>query len=156
MGNKEVLICKEQIVFICWGVGGSLSVTHWSLCSYVVASRFYWNLTAAETLEVYFKHTQSGWFKNRFEVWNDRWNISQFQNIQCFKILCIYIFYSICCTFPDHNMQESSYLRAKEKWAEALGEKFLGLSWGLDPKRRDNISCKHITTQYSMVHSEVY
>lgn len=26
-----------------------------------------------------------------------------------------------------------SYLRAKEKWAEALGEKFLGLSCGLFP-----------------------
>lgn len=29
------------------------------------------------------------------------------------------------------------YLRAKEKWAEALGEKFLGLSWGLVPARRN-------------------
>lgn len=27
----------------------------------------------------------------------------------------------------------SPYLRAKEKWAEALGEKFLGLSCGLFP-----------------------
>lgn len=29
----------------------------------------------------------------------------------------------------------SGYLRANEKWAEALGEKFLGLSCGLVPTR---------------------
>jgi len=30
-------------------------------------------------------------------------------------------------------LRTTSYLRAKEKWAEALGEKFLGLSCGLFP-----------------------
>ena len=49
VGNKELLICKEQIVFVCGGVGSSLSVTHGSIWSRVVASRLYWSLTAAET-----------------------------------------------------------------------------------------------------------
>lgn len=31
----------------------------------------------------------------------------------------------------------ANYLRAKEKWAEALGEKFLGLSCGLVPAKED-------------------
>ena len=89
VGNKELLICKEQIV--CGGMGSSSSVPHWSVWSCVVASTLYWSWTTAETLEVYFKHRESGWFKNRSEVWNDGWDKSKFQNIQCFTI-CIHLF----------------------------------------------------------------
>lgn len=43
--------------------------------------------------------------------------------------------YLLICLRREKN-NWSGYLRANEKWAEALGEKFLGLSCGLVPTRR--------------------
>lgn len=43
------------------------------------------------------------------------------------------LYWLICSVANQVNIHGYVYLRAKEKWAEALGEKFLGLSCGLVP-----------------------
>lgn len=43
------------------------------------------------------------------------------------------LYWLICSVANQVNIHGYAYLRAKEKWAEALGEKFLGLSCGLVP-----------------------
>lgn len=43
------------------------------------------------------------------------------------------LYWPICSAVNQENIRAYAYLRAKEKWAEALGEKFLGLSCGLVP-----------------------
>lgn len=73
---------------------------------------------------------------NKYAVFE---NMNRHENSKVMSVWADAVYRSLLndlCACKSHKYPCLCYLRAKEKWAEALGEKFLGLSCGLVPARK--------------------